>query len=523
MATTRPFAYNLGSPIGGTEQLGNLAIGTPTSGFTESPKFWNGPDEDLGYVIAHQSPGGQPGADGTTAYLGFWRTQSKTEESFIELAETVSNGTQTFTTGEEAKTWLNTNGYWTSYESSLILYLDAGNSSSYPGTGSDWFDLSGFNNDATLQNTPTYSSSYSGILQFDNTSLESAITPDLGNLSNWTLEAWVRFATVPISSNPNATSIISNLYTGGTSLNYSMGTNNAPGSYNVNVGFFDGAWHNTTGFQPTANVWYQIVGTYDGTTIRQYINGVASGGTVSYSGSPTSGGVTQLMKRWDATPIAGDYTDGDLAIVKIYNQALSSTDVLYSYNSTYSRFLEPTPSPTASQTATPTPTATLTPTPTQTPTNTPTPSTSPIPLTGYPFNLVALPYNFPSSGNSIMNGPGGSTSGSTNVNELNISGRGFYFNSIDANSVNRTNYYSAFTGQSVTITLSQGSNTAIYSGDTNSFKQWIQAPEGNGFVFGTGVGVPPSGSPSGLATLIQSATTAFTIGVTVYVSLVQNN
>lgn len=53
MATTRPFAYNLGSPIGGTEQLGNLAIGTPTSGFTESPKFWNGPDEDLGYVIAH--------------------------------------------------------------------------------------------------------------------------------------------------------------------------------------------------------------------------------------------------------------------------------------------------------------------------------------------------------------------------------------------------------------------------------------------------------------------------------------
>ena len=52
MPTARPFAYNPGSPIAGTEQVGSLAVGVPTSGFTNNPQFWNGPDEELGYVIA---------------------------------------------------------------------------------------------------------------------------------------------------------------------------------------------------------------------------------------------------------------------------------------------------------------------------------------------------------------------------------------------------------------------------------------------------------------------------------------
>ena len=57
MATSRPFAYNTGSPITGTDQVGNLAVGTPTVGFTATGlEWWNGPDEDLGYVIACQVP-----------------------------------------------------------------------------------------------------------------------------------------------------------------------------------------------------------------------------------------------------------------------------------------------------------------------------------------------------------------------------------------------------------------------------------------------------------------------------------
>ena len=122
MATARPFAYNPppNASIDGTEQVGSLAVGTPTSGFTTSPRFWNGPDEELGYVIAHPTIwGDQPNPLNIPAYLGFWRSESLTEQSFINLAEYVSNyinDPQIFANGTQAKTWLNGKGYWTSYD-----------------------------------------------------------------------------------------------------------------------------------------------------------------------------------------------------------------------------------------------------------------------------------------------------------------------------------------------------------------------------------------------------------------------
>lgn len=122
MAITRPFAYNLGSNIPGTIQLGNLAVGVDNLDYSEQPggvRWWNGPDESLGYVIAHETiSGNQPNPVGVDAYLGFWRSEIKTESSFIQLAEWVSaynNNPQTFSNGNDAKIWLNDNGFWTSY------------------------------------------------------------------------------------------------------------------------------------------------------------------------------------------------------------------------------------------------------------------------------------------------------------------------------------------------------------------------------------------------------------------------
>jgi hypothetical protein len=189
--------------------------------------------------------------------------------------------------------------------------------------------------------------------------------------------------------------------------------------------------------------------------------------------------------------------------------------------------LTPTPTPTITPTNTPTPTITPTetPTPTITPTNTPTPTTSPEPVTGYPFNLVILPYNFPTTGNTIMSQSAIQT-GTTDPNLLTTSGRGIYFNSIDTNGIDRESYFSQFTGQSVTITMTQTGSTAIYSGDSNAFKYWSAntgtppGVPGDGFVFGTGVGVPPSNTPSGTAILTQSAPTNWTVGLPVYISLI---
>jgi hypothetical protein len=118
MATARPFAYNTGSPIPGTEQLGDLSIGAPLSGFTDNPQFWNGPDEELGYIIGYTvTAGNQPNPVGIPAYVQFWRSKLKTNESFLELANYIGlkNGQPPFANVGDASTWLNANGYYTSY------------------------------------------------------------------------------------------------------------------------------------------------------------------------------------------------------------------------------------------------------------------------------------------------------------------------------------------------------------------------------------------------------------------------
>ena len=120
MATTRPFAYNTGTTLPFTEQVGDIAVGTGNVEYAANYgglKWWGGPDEDLGYVITHTVPAGnQPNFLGEPAYLGFWRSPLKTEQSFVDMTNYFFS--QTFTTGEECKTYLNNNGYWTSYTTS---------------------------------------------------------------------------------------------------------------------------------------------------------------------------------------------------------------------------------------------------------------------------------------------------------------------------------------------------------------------------------------------------------------------
>ena len=61
--------------------------------------------------------------------------------------------------------WLN--AHQQIVQSNLVMNLDAGNSSSYSGSGSVWVDLSGNGNDGTLINNPSYSNSSGGSLVFD--------------------------------------------------------------------------------------------------------------------------------------------------------------------------------------------------------------------------------------------------------------------------------------------------------------------------------------------------------------------
>lgn len=127
MATSRPFAYNTGPNITGATQVGSIAIGVNSHPYNENwggVRWWNGPDEDLGFVIARTQPlANQPNPDGASASIRFFRSKLKNEPSFLELVS-VQFG-QNFATGSLAKEWLNNNGYWTSYlPPQPYLFLD---------------------------------------------------------------------------------------------------------------------------------------------------------------------------------------------------------------------------------------------------------------------------------------------------------------------------------------------------------------------------------------------------------------
>ena len=125
MATTRPFAYNTGSTIDGTVQIGNIAIGVSDQDYSLNPggvKWWMGPDEELGYVIVHEvEPGDHPTPIEVDSYLNFWRSTDLTEQSLVNLLNSIpiTDGLPPFTSINDAQDWLSNNNHFTTYGNDL--------------------------------------------------------------------------------------------------------------------------------------------------------------------------------------------------------------------------------------------------------------------------------------------------------------------------------------------------------------------------------------------------------------------
>jgi len=335
MSTARPFAYNTGAPINGTKQVGTLAVGTPTDGFTNSPQFWEGPDEELGYVIAVPVSGNtQPTPiTGVTASLGFFRTDGLDDNQFIGLSQYVSNeyGTpQTFSSATEASIWLTNNGYWNSYPAP-VLYLDAGNLSSYPGSGTIWTDLIG-GKQFNLINGPTYSPADGGKINFIAGSSQYAqCSTSLTSLPEFTTSVWHYWDGNNTGALP---CILSEVYPGSTSkINYVLGK---PQGSIAQSGYFNGGFQVSPQFTLSANTWYNIVTTCDSSqVVKVYLNNVLKSTTSTSGALPSSsnGGIN-LMKRWDGLECWGGY----LATVGIYDKALDSSQISNIWNTTKSRY-----------------------------------------------------------------------------------------------------------------------------------------------------------------------------------------
>ena len=218
----------------------------------------------------------------------------------------------------------------------IKLYLDSGNRSSYPGTGVTWYDLSGNQKNATLYNSPTYSPNNGGTLNFTSTNYQYASGPQLGNLSTWTAEAWIKYNSIPSAG---TTAIITDQYDLIGNLNFSLGTNE-PLSSTVRAGFFNGSWRNTTtGLSVSTGSWYHIVGTYNGSVVTLYVNKNVTG-TLNYVGTPASGGLSyRIARRWDAADnSSGNFTNGIIPIVRVYGRAISPSEVADNFEAERSRF-----------------------------------------------------------------------------------------------------------------------------------------------------------------------------------------
>ena len=216
--------------------------------------------------------------------------------------------------------------------SGLTMFFDADFCASYPKGGTVWYDTSGNLTNATLFNTPTFNGQVvDAFFNFDKNSFEYAETSTITSYTNWTIEARFR---VTSSLTNQVTSIVTNVFNG-SNLNFSMGTNNAPTNYNIAVGFFNGAWRSTTGFAPNLNEWYHVVGTFNGSQIKQYLNGELSQ-TTDYVGTSQSGGAVRIARRWDsANNDSINFFPGDIQMVRIYNRALDATEVSTNYSGSF--------------------------------------------------------------------------------------------------------------------------------------------------------------------------------------------
>lgn len=135
----------------------------------------------------------------------------------------------------------------------------------------------------------------------------------------------------------------------------------------------------------TPGVWYHVVGTYDGATLRVYLNGQKVGEKTVNTSVPTGGGALRIGKHSDST----NYFNGAIQHVRISNVARST------FSEASFTLITPTPQVSAGDTVarpspTPTPTATRTPSPTAVPpTSTPT-ATPTSPPTGQTIYADAL-------------------------------------------------------------------------------------------------------------------------------------
>jgi hypothetical protein len=210
----------------------------------------------------------------------------------------------------------------------LLLYLDSGNVTSYPGTGTTWTDLSSNTNNATSLTGTTYSSSNGGIVSFNGTtgsgSLVSSkyntpytgktvfVTGNLTAITTGAFRAMVGSGADNRNFNFYFYSPAANRY----QFHYSA---SGVGSFSSDLSYTPGNWFTAAVTQNT-----------DG-TVTYYLNGTQV--------SQTNQTFTQyLSPSTEFVGRADNYWNGPLPVITVYKTALTAAQILQNHNAVYSRY-----------------------------------------------------------------------------------------------------------------------------------------------------------------------------------------
>lgn len=212
-----------------------------------------------------------------------------------------------------------------SIRNGLALYLDTLEESSYPGSGTTWYDISGNSNDGTLVNGPVYkgdSFTFDGANDYVSVS-QSATIPYAASAR--TLNLWFYTNSTSWANDVNTLFFYGS---GVTRQSFGLDMSTYP-----NIQFF--AWADDLTWATTYSQvgWKNLCITYDGaTSVKIYENGVLTQ-------TKTLGGVLNTTtSEINIGRYSSSYYDGRVSVCQLYNRVLSDSEVLQNYNDIKGRY-----------------------------------------------------------------------------------------------------------------------------------------------------------------------------------------
>ena len=209
----------------------------------------------------------------------------------------------------------------------LQLYLDAGNASSYPGSGTAWTDLSGNSRNGTLTNGPTYSGTNSGSIVFDGTNDYVQCSGSL-TVTAATFVTWIKRN----GSQDQYDGILFSRGTNTTGMNFY--SSNQLG-YHWNDSDPTYTW--SSGLTIPDATWCMIAVSVTSTAATAYLCQTGGTTTATNTVNHSSSVIDDIRLALDWAT-GSRYFNGNIAIAQLYNIALSAEQVSQNFQADRARF-----------------------------------------------------------------------------------------------------------------------------------------------------------------------------------------